>query len=264
MRETLHFAHGNGFPSPCYKQLLQRLEGHFDCVYIDKIGHNTAFPITDNWQRLVDELIMSITLQAREPVIAVGHSLGGVLSIMAAIEAPHLFKAIVLLDSPIIGRVKSSVIRISKALGTIDRVTPAFRTRTRQQHWSSRDEVLSYLRSRKLFKHFTDACLNDYIDYGLEQGSEGYTLRFDREIEYQIYRTIPHDLYQYRGRLCIPTALIYGTESTVINRFDLRYMKEQYGILHYPIHGTHLFPFEDPEVCADLVMTALKRIRNHP
>jgi len=60
---------------------------------------------------------MSITLQASEPVIAVGHSLGGVLSLMASIEAPHLFKAIVLLDAPIIGRLKSSLIRLSKNTG---------------------------------------------------------------------------------------------------------------------------------------------------
>jgi len=117
---------------------------------------------------------------------------------------------------------------------------------------------MSYLKSRKLFKNFTEPCLNDYIDYGLQQGPQGFSLRFDREIEYQIYRTLPHDLYQYRGRLSVPTALIYGRESSVIDRFDLRYMKEQYGILHYPIHGTHLFPFENPKACAHLIMTALK------
>ena len=134
MRETIHFAHGNGFPSPCYRQLIQQLEKRFNCCYIDRVGHTSQFPVTENWQRLIEEVIFSIQSQALQPVIAVGHSLGGVLSLLAAIEQPSLFKAVILLDSPLINRFKSSVVRFSKALGMIDRLTPAFRTRARRQH----------------------------------------------------------------------------------------------------------------------------------
>jgi pimeloyl-ACP methyl ester carboxylesterase len=98
MKPILHFAHGNGFPSPCYRQMLMPLEAEFDCCYIDKIGHAKAFPINDNWHTLVDELRESIRLQSNnQPVVAVGHSLGGVLSILAALKEPALFRAVVLL-----------------------------------------------------------------------------------------------------------------------------------------------------------------------
>lgn len=254
MKDVLHFVHGNGFPSPCYRQLLQHLQDKFDCFYIDRVGHTKEFPVTENWHGLVREVIASIRLQASQPVVAVGHSLGGVLSLLAAIEQPLLFKAVILLDSPLFGRLKSSLVRFSKVLGMIDRVTPAYRTRERRQHWQTRDQVLTYLKSRELFKTFTEACLEDYIDYGMQKNDEGYSLRFDRQIEYQIYRTIPHILGEYEGRLHVPSTVIYGSKSTVVDRMDLRYMNKYYGIEHVKTKGTHMFPMEHPKTTANIII----------
>ncbi len=166
MRELIHFAHGNGFPSPCYRQLLLHLEPYFDCCYIDKIGHNPLYPVEENWHNLVVELLASIKQQAQQPVIAIGHSLGGVLSLLAALEEPELFKMVIMLDSPLIGPLKSTMVRFAKALGIIDRITPAFRTKNRREHWQNKEELVAYLRTRDLFKTFTDQCLDDYIVYG--------------------------------------------------------------------------------------------------
>lgn len=253
MKEVLHFAHGNGFPSPCYKQLLQGLEARFDCYYIDKIGHAPAFPITDNWHFLVEEVLHSIRQQTVKPVIAVGHSLGGVLSLLAAIEQPDLFKAVILLDSPVLGRLKSNLLRLFKAIGFIDKITPAHRTRGRRVHWMSKEDAVAYLKTRTLFKSFSDACLDDYIEYGMQKSENGYVLRFDRQVEYQIYRTIPHQLHASKGRLSIPAGLIYGNKSHVIHSLDLRNMQKNYGILTVETKGTHMFPMEYPQTTAELI-----------
>ena len=259
MKDVLHFVHGNGFPSPCYNQLLHFLETRYECCYIDKVGHCPQFPVTDNWHYLVDEVIENIKIKSSTPVIGVGHSLGGVLSLLAAIEQPTLFKAVILLDSPLLGRLKSNIVRFSKAIGLIDRLTPAKRSRLRRVHWQSRSEVLAYLKSRSLFKSFTEACLEDYIDFGLDKNESGFSLRFNPEIEYQIYRTIPHLLMQYEGRLKVPTTLIYGNQSRVIDRLDLRYMKNKYHVNHVQIQGTHMFPMEYPEATANLIMKVLSK-----
>ena len=255
MKYPLHFVHGNGFPSPCYRQLLERLQTRFDCYYIDKVGHDAAFPVADSWQGLVDEVILSIKKGSNQPVVALGHSLGGVLSVMAAVQEPALFKTVIILDSPLIGRFKSSLVRLSKQVGLIDHLTPAFRTRKRRTHWDCREQVLAYLKTKSLFKHFTAACLEDYVDFGLQHDETGYTLRFDSEIEYQIYRTIPHTLSQYEGRLQVPTVLIYGNQSRVVDRHDRLYMNKHYGITSIETQGTHMFPMEHPDVVADLIFT---------
>ncbi|MBI2785661.1 MAG: alpha/beta hydrolase [Legionella longbeachae] len=254
MRDLIHFAHGNGFPALCYKQMLDCLEYKFDYCYIDRIGHDPLFPVSENWHNLVLEVITSIKNQANRPVIAVGHSLGGVLSLLAAIEQPELFKAVIMLDAPLIGTFKSNMVRLAKALGIIDRITPAFRTRSRRIHWKDHDQLIKYLKTRDLFKTFTDECLNDYITYGLEYDDDGYHLRFDRHIEYQIYRTIPHVIPNFEGKLLIPAALIYGDKSTVVGKMDIRYMKSNFNVMSYKTKGSHLFPMEFPQLIAKQII----------
>lgn len=260
MSELIHFAHGNGFPSMCYKQLLDHLGTRFDCCFIDKVGHDPAYPVSENWHNLVTEVIASVRKQADQPVIAVGHSLGGVLSLMAAIEQPDLFKAVILLDSPVIGPVKSHMIRLAKSLGIIDRITPAFRTKGRRTYWKNYEQLITYLKTRELFKTFTDACLHDYIQYGLELKEDGYHLRFDRQIEYDIYRTIPHVLPSYKGKLVRPAAMIYGDKTTVVDKIDIRYMQRHFNIKSTKIKGTHLFPMERPKETADQIIQIINAI----
>lgn len=260
MRELIHFAHGNGFPSLCYKQLLDQLAGDFDYCYIDRIGHDPVYPVGENWNNLVKQILASIKAQATQPVIGLGHSLGGVLSLLAAIEEPEYFKAVILLDSPLIGPFKSRVVRFAKALGVIDRITPALRTKGRCEYWQDYHQLLGYLKTRELFKTFTDECLNDYIEYGLEHKNDGYYLRFDRHIEYQIYRTIPHIIPSLKGKLSVPTALIYGDKSTVVDRMDRSYMRSHFNVKNFKIKGTHLFPMEYPHDTAQQVIRAINAI----
>lgn len=257
MRELIHFAHGNGFPSLCYKQFLQQFETEYDCCYIDKIGHDPRFPVTENWLRLVDELIDSVRSQAQRPLIGMGHSLGGVLTFLAAIKEPQLFKVIVLIDAPILNRLKSKAIRLAKIMGAIDRLTPAFRTRARKSHWESREQLIAYLQSRDLFSTFTKECLEDYITYGCECDAHGCSLRFDKQVEYDIFRTIPHHLYHYEGSLTIPCYLFYGEKSKTVDPIDRRYMKKHYAVHAYKMPGTHMLPMEYPEQLARKIMDVL-------
>ncbi|KTC65987.1 hydrolases or acyltransferases (alpha/beta hydrolase superfamily) (plasmid) [Legionella adelaidensis] len=260
MKESIHFAHGNGFPSPCYQQLFKNLSNQFDYYYIDKVGHTEQYPVTDNWHNLSAEVIASITSQTTKPVIGLGHSLGGVLTYLAAIENPDLFRCIILLDSPIIGRVKSKALLLAKTLGIIDHLTPAYRTKGRRRHWRTREEARQYLKSKKLFKNFTEDCLEDYIDYGLEKDANGFTLRFDPYIEYQIYRTIPHVLHEYEGKLKVPAAIIYGKKSNVVNAGDIRYMGRKQGIKSFKTEGTHMFPMEYPEETATKIIKVIDQL----
>ncbi len=257
MSELIHFAHGNGFPSPCYSQLLNNLAITYECCYIDKIGHNPYYPVSDNWPYLVAELIAHIKSQATYPVIAVGHSLGGVLSLMAAIDEPSLFKAVILLDSPLIGPLKSNMVRLAKTIGMIDRITPAHRTKGRREHWRTKQDVIAYLKTRDLFKTFSEECLDDYVTYGLEKKDDEYYLRFDRHIEYNIYRTIPHIIPKLQGQLKVPAALIYGDQSGVVKLIDRQYMLNHFGIRSYKTKGTHLFPMEHPKAVAEQIIDVI-------
>lgn len=265
MKELIHFAHGNGFPSLSYRQLLLYLGQRYECIYIPKVGHDKAFPVTENWPFLVKELTKSIETQAKgRAVIAVGHSMGGVLSFLAAIEAPHLFKALVLLDSPLLGPIKSHLLNIAKTMGIIDRITPAYRTKHRKEYWEDKTQLLAYLRKKNLFKSFDEKALHDYVDYGLDKTDEGYALAFDRQIEYLIYRTLPHTLFQYEGQLKVPSALIYGNKSSIIHSFDRFYMKKAFNITSFKMRGSHMFPLEHPKETGEKIFEVLDFLKKGP
>ena len=127
-------------------------------------------------------------------MLGVGHSLGGYLTFLAALRRPELFRAIILLDAPILGAFHGSALQLVKRIGLIDRVTPAATTKNRRREWPSLEAALEHFRRKRLFRNFDPDCLWDYVHYGTRPSARGVELVFDPRVEYRIYRTIPHDL----------------------------------------------------------------------
>lgn len=251
----IHFAHGNGFPSECYQQFFKNIEEQYQLFTIDKIGHNKKFPVTDNWQYLVDEIIESITSQCSQKVIGLGHSLGGVLTLLASYKRPDLFNQVILLDAPAFGFAKSHLIKIIKKLDLMHLVTPVKSTQRRVVNWGSRQQLKDYLLSKDVYQKFNKNSLDDYIKYGMIINESGeYELTFDRNIEAQIYKTMPHNMYKSRAINNITINLIYGHSSNIITAHDLRLMKKKYLTSVQACIGGHLFPFEFPEQASKLVL----------
>lgn len=270
MRDKIHFSHGNGFPAACYRKLFGFLAPRFDVDYINTIGHDSRYPVTDNWPHLVEELIDRIAARNRRPVIGVGHSLGGYLTFMAALRQPELFKAIVLLDAPLLSDFKSRGLEMTKWIGIVDRITPAASTRNRRREWDSEAQAVAHFRHRGLFLHFDPDCLADYVRYGMvkdndkdkDSNGQGGKLRllFDPEIEYRIYHSIPHHFAGFTDPLRVPAGFIGGRDSVEIRRVGLSMMKRRYGFRFKRIEGTHLFPFEHPETAAAAICEVVDRL----
>jgi pimeloyl-ACP methyl ester carboxylesterase len=180
-------------------------------------------------------------------VFGVGHSLGGYLTLLAAVRRPELFRAIVLLDAPVIGPIRGRLLAATKRFGIVDRVTPAGVTRDRRSHWPDRDDARAHLRSRRLFRHFSEAGLDDYVRHALVGGHGRLHLRIDPEIEYRIYRTVPHDMWRAARRLRVPAGFVGGADSDVVRMVGLRSMR---GWRKRKVPGGHLFPFEHPREAA--------------
>lgn len=257
MTVPIYFAHANGFPSPCYRQLFASLPADFALTYIDKVGHNADFPITDNWDTLCEELLMDIQKQHKQAVIGIGHSLGGVLMYLAASKAPHLFKGIILLDSPIYGSMKGMMIRLAKWSRRVEKITPAARTKYRKSYWPDRAAALAYFQTKPLFQRFDKHCLLDYVEYGLVDCEKGVCLLFDKKVEYQIFKTLPDNLARYRTSKRPPVVLLYGQESTLFKERDLIYMQKRLGFDVIAVEGGHLFPMEKPQAAGKAINSVL-------
>ncbi len=250
-RDILHFSHANGFPAACYRKFLGYLEPDFRIGSINCIGHDPAYPVTDGWPHLVAQLIDHLASHYRSAVVGVGHSLGGYLTFMAAGQRPELFKCIILLDAPIIGYFKGTAFGMLKRLGLVDRITPAHATRERRRDWPTEEEMVAHFHRRKIFRHFDPDCLGDYAALGTEREGDRLRLLFDPEIEYQIYRSVPHDLVYYCNRLKLPAGFIGGRHSDVLRQVGLAHTRRSFRVKR--IEGGHLFPFERPQAAAEAV-----------
>lgn len=256
-RLPMIFSHANGFPAPCYAKLFNALAADFSIRYLPRLAHNPAYPVSDGWPALQQELINFIE-QGPHPVVGVGHSLGGFLSFLAAVERPDLFSALILLDSPVIDRYRAQALHMTKRFGFIDRVTPARATRERRQHWATEDEAIAHFRTRKLFRHFDPDCLADYVRHGTITTEQGRQLWFDPAIEYRIYCTIPHRMHTLLPRLKVPTGFIGGRQSTERRLFGLHGMRGR--LRMQLIEGGHLFPFEHPLATATAIREMLGQL----
>lgn len=249
-KEILHFSHANGFPSLSYSTMIAELSKHYDVRWIDQLAHHPEYPVSDNWPHLLEELIHFFEKNYDKPVIAVGHSLGGVLSFMLAKARPDLVKKVILLDAPVLGPISSAMIRLVKALGFIDSVTPAGRTEGRQETWSNHSEAIEYFKGKSLFKNVDERCLNDYVKHGTQHHEQGIKLTFNPNTEVHIYRTLPHNLHQGSQTVSVPSAMIYGDNSNVIKPAQLKFMTNKVGMKTVKVSGGHLFPLESPELTA--------------
>ena len=118
MSQPIFFAHANGFPSATYGKLFAALAPDYQVEHLPQHGHDPRFPVGDNWLQLVDELIHHLEQQP-QPVWGVGHSLGGVLHLHAALRCPRLYRGVVMLDSPVLTLADQWLIRLAKRLSLI-------------------------------------------------------------------------------------------------------------------------------------------------
>lgn len=258
MPDTLFFAHANGFPSATYGKLFDALTPEFNVRHLPQHGHDPRFPVEDNWAALVDELLHCLQDQAA-PVWGVGHSLGGVLHLHAALRHPEFYQGVIMLDSPLLGSRDQWVIRAAKRLGLIDRLTPAGRTLGRRECFSNAVAAREYFLSKPLFKHFDPDCLYAYLRHGLKPDGDGLRLAFDPDTEIRIYRSVPHLSPGRPSRLKLPLALIAGERSRVVLRHHARNVRRLPRGEFHLVPGGHMFPLEQPQPTAERIRHILRR-----
>lgn len=245
-KQIIHFAHANGFPAKTYNKIFASLCEDFEIGFIERHGHNPQFPVSDGWKFLKDELKEEIATKYSKPIIGVGHSLGGILHLLVAVENPELYKQIILLDAPIISRFSSHSLRVLKITKLIDRYSPSKITRFRRNFWQTKREAFEHFKVKPKFTAFDEDVLRDYVEHGLIRSEKGFELFFSPKIEARIYRTIPHHLPKLKGKLKVPTAFIGGTNSREAKLAKISFMQKYFPIDFHFLEGSHLFPFENP------------------
>jgi len=262
--DVIVFSHANGFPAGVYRQLFEvwRAQG-YDVHALDKFGHDPAWPVTSNWPHLRDQLIAFIDAEVGGQAWLVGHSLGGMVSVLAASKRPDLARGVVLLDSPIIAGWRAHSLQVAKATGLMPRITPSRVSRSRRQAWPSLAAVREHFAKKSAFARWDPRVLEDYVKGGFVRRGGQVVLAFDREVESRIYDTLPHHMQRVLRRhpLRCPLAFIGGQQSAESRQAGVEATRRLAGERFVWTEGTHLFPMEHPDTTAAEVLRLLATMR---
>ena len=249
MTTPIHLFHANGFPSETCKDLLSSLEGDVQSP-ISILGKDIS-KVKEGYDDFVEEVIEHASVTKGEGV-AIGHSLGGTLSLLAEARQPGLFKTIILLDPPIFSRTKRIIISILRRLRLEYLVNPAKKSMKRRDSFKSREEALEYFSTKGLFKEIPKSTIELYVNHGLKEVEGEYRLTIPRERETDIFLNFPTKLPNEISR--IKGNLIYADQVRLLDDADLKWWdKAMPEISRSPFNGSHMFPFEKPKELAGFI-----------
>ena len=252
----IQFSHSNGFPAKTYQHFFNLLAPH-PVSYINILGENKD-KIT-SWQPYIDELISDIESRYDAPIIGLGHSFGGALTFKAAHLRPDLFKKIIILDPPIFGKFKRTMIPLFNALSLTEKMVPIVKkAANRRTHFSSREEAFDYWKDKSFFKKFHPAAFQAYVDEGLvESSGGGFELAIPARREVSIFK-LPVNV-SYRP-FQMPAYYIYATQNGVLTPAEWKEHKRRLPDMELiPWDGQHMFPLEEPQKTADFVKEIIAR-----
>lgn len=263
MSKTLiNFVHANGFPAGSYQALFKFLPEKYQVISHEKYGHNPRYPVENNWQPLVDELIVFVKQQLiinnQQQVINVGHSFGGVIAFIATCQQPHLFKGLIMLDPPVVTGSTAVAVKLLKKTRLIDKFSPAGKAKSRRTNWPLGTDMAKLFTARTLFKNFDKRCLDDYISHGIIEKNNQLELAFSAPVEADIFRNLAANLSSYKNQLKVPASLIYADKTNVVpHTYFKKFAKLNKKIDLKVTQGGHMFPLEQPENTAQLIANTI-------
>jgi pimeloyl-ACP methyl ester carboxylesterase len=261
----LHLAVANGFPPEAYQPMIDRFTPHFDVFSVlPRALWGEAMPENRlNWRDLgTRDLLAEWDTAGVEQVIAVGHSFGGVISLLAALEAPERIKALILLDPTLFA---PEIMRlIAQQYAHDPAALPlAARALRRRRDFVDKASAFAYFRARALFADWSDESLWAYVHAGLiADGTGGFTLRWSPEWEAYIFSTAYLETWEDVPRLAtldLPVLVVRGQQSDTFSAASMAMLQSllpKAECVQIPDQG-HLFPLAAPSATADLISTFL-------
>ncbi|MBN1203409.1 MAG: alpha/beta hydrolase [Myxococcaceae bacterium] len=259
---VLHLAHANGFPPGSYRKLIEFLKPRYR-VFTSRSRCLVpgAHPLEmEAWDDMADDLAHALRARGLEGVVGVGHSMGGVSTLLASAKEPGLFRTVVALDPVFLTGARLFVLHAATWLGLRSRIPPASLARRRRESWGSREEAAASYRRKALFQRFDPECFQDYISHVLtESGDGGFRLSIPRDWEARIFETNPRDPWRMLRSVRVPTLVIRGGDTDTLTPGALERVRRTLpGVRTEELPGTtHLLPLEQPEECGRRILAFL-------
>ncbi|MCY4144970.1 MAG: alpha/beta hydrolase [Chloroflexi bacterium] len=265
----LHLMPANGFPPQCYLPLLRRLPGYRAfCLPPRALWGDQAAPDDyRGWDEAADDLLAGLEAHTGHGGVAVGHSLGGIVSMLALMKQPGRFRALIMLDPVLLPRTTLRAFARAWQDGSIEQFPLVQGARRRRRKFDSQAEAFCRFRKKPIFADWTDEALWLYVRQGTKASADGCGIELvwsaDWEAHYfaTVYRRVWQDLpglnglapmllVRARGSDTFPDSVL-GQARSMLPAADFITLDDQ----------GHLFPLAAPELTARVIARWLEKCR---
>lgn len=265
----LHLAHANGYPPGAYRAFAAALRplGRVIAQTTRMLVPGTDPGALESWHDLAGDLIALLEAETADhgPAVGIGHSLGGVVTLYAAVSRPELFRAVALIEPVFL---PPDVVERARDAGGLERLALVDTALRRRDRFADPAEALAHWRPKPVFAGLSDAVLADYVAAALREDpaapspAERFRLAYPREWEARVYATPPLDVWDFVTRLAVPTLAVRGPGTdTLAPEAWTHWRRLQPGARFVEVPGTgHLAPLERPEAVAAEVAAFVGRL----
>jgi pimeloyl-ACP methyl ester carboxylesterase len=257
----IHFSHANGFHPQSYRKILDLLRPDYSVLtglHRPLWDSKTQMEDVSSWQVFADDMIEFLESKALGKVCGVGHSMGAVATLLAAIKRPDLFNAVVLIE-PVFMPLRIMLPFTIMPLFLRRKIPFIQKAITRPDCWKSRDEAFVFHRKKRVFENVDDDVLWDYINSGTKETEDNsFTLNYSKAWEAHCYLNLSNT-WPLINKCSVPVLGIKGESSDVLlpsswQRWKKLTPSQQF--VEVPGAG-HLLPFEKPNEVAELIKSAI-------
>ena len=268
---TVLICHGGMLHGRCYDRLVKEALAGYHVIALDFRGHGQSqkHPPPYPFAWFGEDLLRFIQLLnlSKNPLLAIGHSLGGhAITLAAAVASERLFQSILLLEPGIysaeIYRRSDRHLRKRPLVGE------------QKMQWSSIENKISYMDQSGRLAQWPKDILHDYCTYGLNENFElqctpqvsDYLYRASLRPESDIYSLVKNSTFIHQT----PVHIVRAAKSFINSKIPVSPVAPDLwkwfgkGRDTFLPDSTHSFPQEQPEIAVDLVKQMLDEIKHQP
>lgn len=272
----LVFIHANGYPPEAYRRFLEPFLDRFqvEAIYLRPFWPGSEPRLLRDWQDFRDDYLDYLNSRSDlrsaglpdQRLIGIGHSVGAMTTLMAAIRQPEYFRLLVLIEPVLFTRAGGSLMRLIAPLLILRRIYPLIRgTLKRKTRFPDREAMYQNYREKPIFRRIADEVLRDYVGGLARENPDGSVgLTYSPSWEARIYETAGvADWYVWNNlsRVSCPVLVLRGELTDTLLPTVLAAMVSdlERGAGSTVPGAGHLLPLEKPLQTAQIILDFLAR-----
>ena len=265
-KERVHFIHGNGFSAGTLIPLLHLLPEDWDCCISSIPGQGGSTWPQDNmpdWSQMADAMAESLRKEMdvanKGPVVGIGHSFGGVLTLIAASRNPDLFSRIILLDPILIPPALSVTQYFMRVTGLWKKTASYKSVNQRKYIWPNAVELKNELYKKRLYRNFDPQVMEHFVDSASFTNQQGERqLSCPPSYEASIFASFPKSLWKSVKKLSTPTDIVVAKDTYFfVHQGSAKASKLSKWVTLHKFGEKHCFPLEEPAATVEFMMQLL-------